>query len=315
MKQASTSNIFSGILRGMTLLFGSVLLQFVPAQSWAQADSTKPAETQVAEEPTLLSPGLDFITVQKGDNTIDLKTAMKLKFKGSSIKLPHLKVTYYLVSDTLEKELGFGITDLAGKNVFNCKAEGLQLDKEGKLHFKAKFAGNKSMDAAEGEMTVKRARLEITPVKEDSMLSVNIKLVDLGTGTETPVDKTTVGIFVKRMFNPLKLGEGTTDETGTASVEVPAKLPGDAKGNITLMAKIDENEVYGNMEAAVVQPWGVPVSDKLEEQPRALWSVHPPLWMLFTFIILMATVWGHYVVIVFQLIRLRKEEPHPVTSA
>jgi hypothetical protein len=80
------------------------------------------------------------------------------------------------------------------------------------------------------------------------------------------------------------------------------------------MAKLDENEMYGNLEASVVQKWGIPVSDKIQDQPRALWSSHPPLWMLITFFILMAVVWGHYIVIVYQLIKLRKEEPHSPTT-
>jgi hypothetical protein len=120
-----------------------------------------------------------------------------------------------------------------------------------------------------------------------------------------------LGIFVHRLFNPLKVGEGTTDENGEATVEIPGKLPGDAKGNITLLAKLDENELYGNLESSVTQQWGIPVSDKLGEQPRALWSPHAPLWMMITFIILMCTVWGHYLVIFIQLFRLRKEEPEP----
>jgi hypothetical protein len=120
-----------------------------------------------------------------------------------------------------------------------------------------------------------------------------------------------LGIFVHRSFNPLKVGEGTTDVNGEATIEIPKNLPGDAKGNITLLAKLDESELYGNLEASVIQQWGTPVSDKLEEQPRALWSPHAPLWMMITFIILMCTVWGHYLVIIIQLFRLRKEEPEP----
>jgi hypothetical protein len=170
------------------------------------------------------------------------------------------------------------------------------------------------MDPVDGEVTIKRARLEITPVKGDSLSTVQVKLIDMGTGTETPVPETVVGVFVHRMFNPLKLGEGTTDENGEASVEIANNLPGDANGNITLMAKLDENEMYGNLEASVVQKWGIPVSDKIQDQPRALWSSHPPLWMLITFFILMAVVWGHYIVIVYQLIKLRKEEPHSPTT-
>lgn len=166
------------------------------------------------------------------------------------------------------------------------------------------------METAEAEVTVKKARLEITPVKEDSVLSVKVRFVDEA-GEATAVKDATVGIYVQRSFNPLKLGEGTTDENGEATVEIPAELPGDAKGNIVLMAKIDENEIYGNLLAKNTQQWGVPVSDKLKELPRALWSAHPPLWMLITFIVLVGTVWGHYVVIIFELFRLRKEEPQP----
>jgi hypothetical protein len=107
----------------------------------------------------------------------------------------------------------------------------------------------------------------------------------------------------------LKIGEGTTDENGEATVEVPANLPGDDNGNITLLAKLDENETFGNLEASAVQQWGLPVSSKVQDQPRALWSENPPIWMLVTFIVLMVVVWGHFVVIVYELFRLRKEEP------
>ena len=179
------------------------------------------------------------------------------------------------------------------------------------MNFKAVFAGNKHIEAADGEVSIKRARLEITPVKEDTALSVNVKLIDIGMGTETPVKETVVGIFVNRSFKPLKIGEGTTDENGVASIEIPKNLPADAKGNIMLIAKLDENETYGNLEAVVEQKWGIAVSDKLNELPRALWSAHPPYWMMITFIILMGTVWGHYLVIIIQLFRLRKEEPEP----
>ena len=171
------------------------------------------------------------------------------------------------------------------------------------------------MESAEEYISFRRGRLEIIPVKEDSLLTVQVKLIDVGTGQETPVKETTVGIYVNRLFLPMKVGEVTTDENGEGSVEFPNNLPGDSKGNLTLLARLDENETFGNMEAAVVQPWGVPVSDKPEVQPRALWSSHPPLWMLITFIILMLAVWGHYIVIVYELFRLRKEQPYTPTHA
>lgn len=322
MKQFLINTPDRKIIRQLLLTAGMFLLLLIPAGLFAQGDSTPKATDTiqkeapaVEEESSMIAPAIEFISVQKADNTIDLKAAMQAKVKGTFYKLPLLKVTFLQVTDTAEKEIGFVITDRAGKAVFTTKADALQTDKEGKLHFKAVFAGNKSMEAAEGELTIKRARLEITPVKEDSLLTIQAKLVDLATGTETPVPEATIGIFVKRMFYPLKVGEGATDENGEVAVEVPNNLPGDAQGNLTLIGRLDENETYGNLEASVVQKWGVAVSNKSQELPRALWSSHPPLWMLITFIILMTAVWGHYAIIIYELFRLRKEEPHTATDA
>jgi hypothetical protein len=278
----------------------------VPSCLFAQTDSAAAPEK---EEPSLFSPSIDFTSVQKGDNTIDLKAILKAKINGSQVRLYGMKISFTSASDSVEKEIGKIITDGNGIAFLNIKAGELTADGEGKLHFKALFAGNKSAESAEEELVVKRGRLTITPVKEDSLHSLQVKLVDLSSGTETAIPETDLGIFVKRHFKPLKIGEGKTDESGEVSVEVPNNLPGDANGNITLLARLDDNEDYGTLEASVIQPWGTPVSDKIEELPRALWSPHPPLWMLITFIVLVTVVWGHYIVIVYELFRLRKEKP------
>ena len=304
------------------ILYMAVLL--LPAGLRAQADSAKKdtakaAEATVAEKPAetgpeRISPSLSFACIQKADNTVQLNAALKTKIKGTFIKLPHLKIKFILVNGAGEKELGYGITNGEGKFSFLVK-DSLVTDAEGKLHFKAMFAGNKMMEPVAEEVTVKRARLEISPVKEDSVHTVKVKLIDVGTGTEMPVKETELGVFVQRSFLPMKIGTATTDENGEAAVEIPNNLPGDAKGNITLLAKLDENEVYGNLEASAVQQWGIPVSNVVQQQPRALWSPHPPVWMLVTFFILMGVVWGHFFVIVYQLWRLRKEEPHDTLQA
>lgn len=314
MKQDLTRMVCKKVFQQLFLIVAFMFTLLISGSLFAQTDSTQTDSTQkealaVEDESSLISPSVDFVSVQKADNTIDLKAALKAKVKGSLIKLTLLKIRFLQVTDTEEKELGFVITDRNGKAVLNVKADSLQTNKEGKLHFKAVFAGNKAMDAAEEELTIKKARLEITPVKDDSLLTVQVKLVDVGTGTETPVPETLLGIFVHRSFNPLKIGEGTTDENGEATVEIANNLPGDEKGNVILSARLDENELYGNLEASVTQPWGTRVSNKFEELPRSLFSEHPPLWMMVTFAILMSTVWGHYLVIIIQLFRLRKEEP------
>ncbi len=287
-----------------------VLMIAMPGKLIAQTDSSAKSEAKAA---STYAPLIEFVSIQKNDNSVDLKTSVKAKINGTLTKLAGITIEFTISADSTAKKLGEVITDSRGVAIFTCKPEQLTTDAEGKLNFKASFAGKDSIESAEELVSVKRARLEITPVKEDSLLTVKVKLIDLSTGTETAVPETDLGVFVNRLFSALKLGEGKTDESGEASIEIPNNLPGDAKGNITLLAKLDENEVYGNLEASVIQPWGTPVSDELKELPRALWSSHPPIWMLVTFIILMSAVWGHYLVIIIQLFRLRKEEPKTVS--
>ncbi len=268
--------------------------------------TTKSAET------VLLSPSLELISVQKADNSIDLKASMRTKFKGSSIRLPHLKVKFLQVTDTSEKELGYVITDRLGVALFNCKSDAIKVDKDGKVKFKAVFDGNKYMEPVDAEVNIKRGNLSLEPVKTDSNYSAVLKLVNLTTGAAIP--DATVSLYVKRSFFPLKIGEGKTEADGTVSIEVPKNINGDSIGNITLIARLDENEEYGSLENAVTRNWGIPVSNIDQELPRALWSSHPPTWMLITFIVLMTTVWGHYIVIIYELFRLRNEEPKIITE-
>lgn len=315
MKQVQQYNSRQKGIRHFLLLAGLLICLLRPAFVQAQADSgTRPATDTAAavaapEEAALISPAIELISIQKGDSSVDLKATVKAKVEGKMRKLYGLKAEFYMLSDTAETAVGTVVTDRNGFAILNIKAGQVVTNTDGTLHFKVKVGGPKNLEAGEGEVTVKRAMLVLTPVKEDKLLSVQLKLVDLSTGEEKPVPETAVGIFVKRSFYPLKLGEGNTDANGEATVEIPGNLPGDPLGNITLLAKLDENETYGYLETSSTQKWGVPVSNRIEDQPRALWSSHPPLWMLITFIILMAAVWGHYIVIVYELFRLRKEQP------
>jgi len=289
-------------IRSITSL-GLFLLFVMPCKLFAQTDTT------AKEEAKTFSPLIEFKSIQKSDNSVDLRASVKSKINGTLTTLAGYKIEFKEGPDSVAKKIGEAITDGRGVAIINCKPDQLTTDAEGKLNFKASFTGKDSIESGEEVLAVKRARLEITPVKDDSILNVKVKLMDLSTGTETPVDSTEVGVYVKRLFSALKLGAGTTDEAGEATIEVPSNLPGDDKGNLTLLARLDENETYGNLEASVMQPWGTPVSYEVKELPRALWSPHPPIWMLVTFVVLMTAVWGHYIVIIFELFRLRKEEP------
>ena len=301
MKQANS--ILFGKLMRIVMLIAALWAGSVSAQT----DSTATEEVTDSSAPELISPLVEFSSIQKADNKVELKASFKAKIDGTLTKLEGLNIDFFILADSLENKLGQARTDKNGIASLICQPAVLVLDGEGKLNFKAVYAGSKTMESAEEELSVKRARLEITPVKEDSLLSVQVKLIDLSTGEEVPVPETDLAVYVKRLFNPLKLGEGATDENGVASIEIPGNLPGDANGQLFLEARVEDNETYGNLQAAVTQKWGVPISEEMKGFPRALWSSAPPMWMLITFIVLMTAVWGHYVVIIYELFRLRKE--------
>jgi hypothetical protein len=300
MKRA-VNKFRSMLIHKLIFTLFAVSFFFLPKAALAQEDSTK------QEENDKVSPAIELLSIQKGDNTIDLKANLRAKIKGTLTKLSGLKVEFFQTGDTEDKKLGEAISGSNGVAVVNIKSEGVTTDKEGKLNFKVVFPGNSTFESAEEVLAIKKAKLILTPVKEDSSLSVQVKLVDISTGTETTIPETNLSVYVKRMFSALKVGEGTTDENGEATIEIPNSLPGDEKGNLTLIARLEDNEVYGNLETANIQKWGTPVSNVSKELPRALWSPDPPIWMLITFIVLMTLVWGHYLVIIYELFRLRKE--------
>lgn len=254
-----------------------------------------------------VSPLIEFSSIQKSDGTITLTASVKAKIKGSLTKLAEMPLSFLSVTDSAETTLGQTMTSGNGTGSVNFASDKAAADREGKLHFKVMVAGNPQVEAGEEVLEIKKAKLTLEPFIEDSVTNVRLKLSDLSTGTAAPLPETGLNLYVKRTFSNLKVGEGTTDENGEAVVEVPVKLPGDAKGNLHLIARLDENETYGTVEASVSQAWGVPVSDEVKELPRALWSTHPPIWMLITFSVLMTAVWGHYIVIIFELFRLRNE--------
>lgn len=305
MKRILTLAAMRKSITNMMVSAALLIAAIIPGNLIAQSDSAK-----AQEEAELISPSLEFVTVQKGDNTIDMKGLLQAKVNGANKKLPHLRITFFQVKGDEEINLGYAITNVAGRALFNCKGEKIVPDADGNINLKAVYAGNKAIESVEEELTIRKARLEIAALPKDSVLSVKVTLIDVATGSVSAVPEAALGVFVKRYWNPLKIAEATTDENGIATAIVPFELPGDQDGNIVLLVKLDEHELYGNMESGIKEKWGTTVSNKIKKLPRALWSSSPPIWMVVTFSILVTLVWGHYIVIIFELFRLRKEEPH-----
>jgi len=100
----------------------------------------------------------------------------------------------------------------------------------------------------------------------------------------------------------------TTDSSGVVTFEFVRKdLPGNEKGLINLVARVDDNEYHGNLSAKMSTPWGVVTkADTGFFDQRTLWakSSRAPYWLMFIAYGIILGVWGTLIYLVFQLIKV-----------
>ena len=150
------------------------------------------------------------------------------------------------------------------------------------------------------------AKMTLSLVDQDSVKQVIAKI----TNADTAVSDVEVHFFVKKSFGLLPL-EGdftTTDEKGEASVDFPTDLPGDVSGNVIVIAKVEDDEKLGNVEAMKTVNWGIPLKAEQLKPARALWSSgdNAPWPLTITVTGIVVVVWGIIFYIIFQLVAIKK---------
>lgn len=298
-------NKVSGQFQWMILVLVALFVgEIQPA--WGQ-DSTAVTEEK---EDAVIKTKVSLAGSQFPDGSIHLEALLRSKVNGSYQKTPNQKISFFTLNDSAEESLlGDTVTGADGLAKFVFHAENKKVNTDGTFSFIARYDGNDHMNGSESDLILKPAKLVMEPVEGDSTYSLKIQATALSADGPMPIVEATVSIYVKRMFSNLKVAEGTTDADGMVEVDFPIGLSGDQDANLDITAKIEETEEYGNLEANMIKPWGKPVSYAITELPKALWSDHPPVWMIVTFFVLMGTVWIHYLIIIFKLFRIKAEKP------
>jgi hypothetical protein len=152
-----------------------------------------------------------------------------------------------------------------------------------------------------------KMNLEVSFSEQDSIKTITINGTTVKDDKTVPVAGEVVKVYIPGMFSMLNIAEATLDDNGSASVEFPPDLPGDSIGNLNILFRIEESQLYGTVEKSVIQKWGVPTSWSVPDTHRALWTKTPPWWMIITLSILLAGVWGHYMYAVISLILIKKD--------
>jgi hypothetical protein len=258
-----------------------------------------------AQEVTKISPYNTLQYFKDSDNKRFIQTTLTYSKNRMELPLAGMEISFYS-GDNAKESIAKVITDNKGVARFEITPEAnLTAGKDGMWIFSSEFKGNDTIEAVTTGLNIKDVHLEMTLTIVDTIKTVTVKAFVADKGTEKPVSGEVVKIYVPRMFSLLPISELTLDDNGTGTVEFPSDLPGDKEGNLTLIARFEENQTFGNVEKRETLEWGLPTNYSVPSTHRALWTKTAPKWMIYTLSVLLAGVWGHYLFALISLIRIK----------
>lgn len=131
------------------------------------------------------------------------------------------------------------------------------------------------------------------------------------TAEGTKVKGTEVHFYIKSLYGLLPIGDAVeTDSTGEAVTEYPKDLPGDKNGNYVAVAKIEDDDNYGNAEAQGEVKWGVGQAKEQEKWGDRSLSAsreRAPFYLIIVSNLIIAVIWGTICYVIYQVFRIKKE--------
>jgi hypothetical protein len=235
---------------------------------------------------------------------------VKSRIDGTYQLISGVKVNFYKDEISEEFLLGSDTTNKKGEATFKLGKNSIADTSEWTTIIAA-IEESADFEDTDDEITLKRAVMEMNLEEEDSIRWIRILISSTDeTGEMIPAAEVEVKIVVKRLFGLLPIGEGieSTDEEGNIDMEFPQNIPGDKDGNLTVIAKVEDHDEFGNLEIRKSVAWGVPVTPNDEEIIGELWSSreNPPWYLLFIVNSILAGTLGTLVYILFQLISIKK---------
>ena len=177
--------------------------------------------------------------------------------------------------------------------------------------FLAAVAGKEDEVAAELEII--KAKISIDTAVDGETKNIIVQVSKFENNEWIGAADAEMKVGIQRLGGILPAGDEetyTTDSSGTITIQlVKDSLPGDDNGNIVLVAKVEDNDLYGNLLIAKMVPWGVATTpDKNFFDQRKLWATNfkTPLWLLFMAYSIVIGVWGIIIYLVLQIIKIKR---------
>ena len=246
----------------------------------------------------------------QGEGKKELKATVRARIgeKRKMLPVESIPVIFYNITDTSESKLATIISNENGEAILLLNQElHLQANTEGGYSFAVKFEGDDNYRKASKEISAREARIEISFIEIDSIRTIQAKAYETGiNGIRIPLEETDIKFYVPGSFSLYAIGEGSF-ENGICEVNFPVTLPGDSLGNLTILARIEESDDFGNVEARAVKGWGIMREPVIIESNRGLGDTDAPLWMVYTLLVLLSAVWIHYIYVFVVIYMIKKD--------
>lgn len=251
-------------------------------------------------------PDFSFRCIQNNQEFV-LRTRLSFWNGERDISISGALVIFYNDAGEDTRQLEAVATDMNGEAEFRImKGSGRLISVEDNYTFRALFKGSHQYELSEDMVEVRPLNLHLDFIEVDSVKTIVAKASEMDQeGNLIPLEATDVYFYAPRSFSLLPVGEEWF-EGGRAQLDFPTTLPGDSIGNITIIARVEDHELYGNVEAVAVKDWGLAMPRLVVKNRRGLGDTDAPLWMVYTLIVLLSVVWFHYLYVFYVMIKIKK---------
>ena len=259
-----------------------------------------------SQDESKVSPDFYFSCVQNNQEFI-LRARMSYWTGERDVFISGAMVVFYSMDGEDPRQLEAVPTDMNGEVEFRILKESERLIRvEDNYTFRALFKGNHLYKTSEDMVEMRSLNMNLEFIEIDSVKTIVAEAFEMDMeGNPIPLEETDVYFYAPRSFSLLPLGEEWFEE-GRAQLNFPTSLPGDSIGNLTIIARIEDHELYGNVETVAIKDWGLAMPHVVIERRRGLGDTDAPLWMVYTLIVLLSIVWFHYMYVFYLMIKIKK---------
>ena len=246
---------------------------------------------------------VSYVKIMDSEIHFDFKAVARIK--KEYIDVSNIDLIVYNEFEDKKIKVGKTTTNMKGESRFVLRnLNAIKPDLNSVYNFVISFKGNDAFKKASKTISFKNANIVAKLITKDSVNYISATLTDAK--TNNPIIDVSLGVRLKRLFRPLRIGKefNNTDENGTIIVPIEDGLSG-VDGNLSFEIVLNESEEYGTVIAVVNAPIGKAIVDESTFDERTMWSPRnkTPLFLLIFPNLLTFGIWG---IIIYLIINLFK---------